>query len=327
MAIQDFIGGGYIGKLGATIGQRYYGKYYTRTYTKPRDPKSPAQLAHRAQFSQAIHLAQEALNINRGAAYWQRPDMPEFSWRVSTAQRRLSAGMPPEQAIPIYPDSYTPDIILPPPTISWDDKEYDHVILSWPAITGLADRTLEFTIKIWVRYTAVWAIIKQTITIPSSGIISLILPWCGAQSYPDGAWIEAISTDDAQPQKPSIKLNRQSITQPEKPDIKIDPPLTVIEWSEEKKAAIIGSYLPFADLSGEYEYDAQSIDPATGKKTNYTRTVKINKGIVEKTTLPWDKTHQYDGMTILFMPNKYYQGQNIEINEKEKDIDQPRAPP
>jgi hypothetical protein len=326
MAIQDYIDGGYIGRLGDTIGQRYRGRYYTRTYTPPRDPRTPAQLANRAIFSQAITLAKQAYNINRGAAYWQRPDMQEFAWRVSTAKHRLQSGMPPEEALPIYPDGYTPEIILPPPTIIWATDTHDHLTLSWPPIADIGGRTLDISIHIWIRLNPLWATVHRTITIPQSGILSVILPWFAGQSYPAGAWIEAISIDDAQPSKPSIQLPRQSFIQPYLPYIIMDSPIRDIEWSATRKVVVIGSYTPIGDVTGDLDYYAESIDPATGKKTTYEQIIHVSNGIVPPVELPWDKRHQYDSYTVIFTGNQTISGQEIEINETEREIDQPYTP-
>lgn len=103
MAKQNFLKGGYVGKLGQTVGQRWKDKRIIRTYTKPRNPRTPAQQAMRQNFATANKLAQQAMNINGNQGIWDTSKAPEYSLRVGQAMRMLQAGVPPDQAVPLYP--------------------------------------------------------------------------------------------------------------------------------------------------------------------------------------------------------------------------------
>lgn len=103
MAKQNFLAGNYIGKLGDTIGQRWKDKHIVRAYTKPKNPRTPAQQAMRADFKMANQLAQQAMNINGGQGLWDTSKTPEYSQRVGQAMRMLRQGVPPDQALPLYP--------------------------------------------------------------------------------------------------------------------------------------------------------------------------------------------------------------------------------
>ncbi len=70
MAKQNFLAGGYIGKLGDTIGQRWKDKKIIRSYVKPRNPNTPAQQTARQQFALANKLAQQAMVINGHQGIW-----------------------------------------------------------------------------------------------------------------------------------------------------------------------------------------------------------------------------------------------------------------
>lgn len=54
MAKQDFVSGGFYGKLGALVGQRWGNRRTIRTYVVPTDPKTEKQLAWRKKFGQGI---------------------------------------------------------------------------------------------------------------------------------------------------------------------------------------------------------------------------------------------------------------------------------
>lgn len=104
MAIQNILSGGFYGKLGEVVGQRWKNKRTLRTYVIPFDPKTPEQLENREQFKLAVELAQEAMAINKGSSAWKSPKTPEFSLRVKTAKLRLKNGATPEEALPLFPD-------------------------------------------------------------------------------------------------------------------------------------------------------------------------------------------------------------------------------
>ena len=108
MGFQNFIDGGFIGKVGNVVGQRWKDKRMIRSYVKGTQPNTPAQLESRELFRQANKLAQQAMNINGHTGIWDDSKTPEYAQRVGLAYKRLRAGMPPEQALPLYPEGYNP---------------------------------------------------------------------------------------------------------------------------------------------------------------------------------------------------------------------------
>jgi|LSPY01.1.fsa_nt_gi hypothetical protein len=92
MARQDFLRGGYIGKLGATIGQRYHDTWYVRQYTPAQQPNTPAQLQARDFFRRATHIGQACLSITGGIKLFDTHGKGEFAQMVSVAMRGLIAG-------------------------------------------------------------------------------------------------------------------------------------------------------------------------------------------------------------------------------------------
>lgn len=103
MAIQNFISGGFYGKLGAMVGQRWRNKRTLRRYVIPNNPQTPLQQANRSVFSQGVKLAQEAMNLNKGLGLWYIEAIPEFSARVGQASRELTSGKSPADSLPIFP--------------------------------------------------------------------------------------------------------------------------------------------------------------------------------------------------------------------------------
>lgn len=108
MGIQNFVDGGFIGKVGNVVGQRWKDKRMIRSYIKGTQPNTPAQLESRRLFRIANQLAQQAMNINGHTGIWDTSQKPEYAQRVGLAYKRLRAGIPPEQALPLYPEGYVP---------------------------------------------------------------------------------------------------------------------------------------------------------------------------------------------------------------------------
>lgn len=108
MGFQNFVDGGFIGKVGNVVGQRWKDKRMIRSYVKGTQPNTPAQLESRELFRIANKLAQQAMNINGHTGIWDTSQKPEYAQRVGLAYKRLRAGIPPEQAIPLYPEGYNP---------------------------------------------------------------------------------------------------------------------------------------------------------------------------------------------------------------------------
>lgn len=112
MAKQNFIAGGYYGKLGETVGQRWKNIRTIRVYVIPHDPRTPAQLACRGVFREGVPYAQQGMRINKGAPCWNYENKTEWQARVGTAVDRLRGGVTGDAVIPIFPDGYTPDVVV-----------------------------------------------------------------------------------------------------------------------------------------------------------------------------------------------------------------------
>jgi len=112
MAKQNFIAGGYYGKLGETVGQRWKNIRTIRVYVIPHDPRTPAQLACRSVFRDGVPYAQQGMRINKGAPCWNYENKTEWQARVGTAVDRLRGGVTGDAVIPIFPDGYTPEVVV-----------------------------------------------------------------------------------------------------------------------------------------------------------------------------------------------------------------------
>ena len=107
MATQISLKGGFYGKLGDMVGQRWKDKAFVRKYVIPFNPQTAIQQDNRRRFGFATQLAQEAMNINGHTDAYDITKVPEFSQRVGQAMNMLKIGGRPDQAFPLYPSTYT----------------------------------------------------------------------------------------------------------------------------------------------------------------------------------------------------------------------------
>lgn len=106
MAIQNFISGGYYGKLGATVGQRWKNKRIIRTYVIPRNPRTAEQQANRGQFGEAVQYSQIALQMNYYATCFENESYTRWNYRMKTAKNLVAHGAINLDRIPLYPENF-----------------------------------------------------------------------------------------------------------------------------------------------------------------------------------------------------------------------------
>ena len=112
MAIQNFLSGGYYGKLGATVGQRWKNKRTIRTYVVPNNPRTPSQQANRGKFADAVTYSQIGMQMNYYCALFDDPNITRLNYRMKVARDLKAAGFNDLDLIPLFPMSYTPSILL-----------------------------------------------------------------------------------------------------------------------------------------------------------------------------------------------------------------------
>ena len=112
MAIQNFLSGGYYGKLGATVGQRWKNKRTIRTYVIPTNPRTEKQQANRGKFSDAVTYAQMAMQMNFYATCFESPDFTKWNYRMKTARQLKDKGLTGLELIPLYPIDFVPSLVI-----------------------------------------------------------------------------------------------------------------------------------------------------------------------------------------------------------------------
>ena len=112
MAKQNIISGGFYGKVGELIGQRWKNIRTVRAYTKPRNPRTEKQQANRNSFGSLVPRAQLAMQLNYHAGYFTSESNSEWGMRMSLASSLLKAGYELLNLLPIIPLNYSPSYVI-----------------------------------------------------------------------------------------------------------------------------------------------------------------------------------------------------------------------
>lgn len=148
MAIQNFLSGGYYGKLGATVGQRWKNKRTIRTYVIPANPRTEQQQANRGKFANAVQYSQMALQMNYYATCFANDNYTQWNYRMKTARELKNSGLTELDLIPLYPTLFVPQTL-----ISEITKESitgsNHISFYTPSLTGSEDRTFSLMFALY----------------------------------------------------------------------------------------------------------------------------------------------------------------------------------
>src|SRR5574344_320398 len=148
MAIQNFLSGGYYGKLGATVGQRWKNKRTIRTYVKPANPRTEVQQANRNKFANAVTFAQMGMQMNYYATVFVDPNFTHWNYRMKVARELRNKGLTGLDLIPLYPTSFVPPILIQNVKIS-SVQGQKHITFSTVGLNYNTDRVLSLMFAIY----------------------------------------------------------------------------------------------------------------------------------------------------------------------------------
>ena len=148
MAKQNFLAGGFYGKLGAMVGQRWKNKRTIRTYVIPHNPNTPEQRKNRNGFAGAVQFAQMGMQMNYYCALFDNPNFTRWNYRMSVARNLKFAGMQDLNLIPLYPIDFTPPLVITQVKLK-SVVGSKHVTLSLPELTWAEDRVFSLMFALY----------------------------------------------------------------------------------------------------------------------------------------------------------------------------------
>lgn len=108
MAKQNFVSGGFYGKLGQMVGQRWKNKRTIRSYAIPTNPRTEKQQANRHVFGAFTANAQLGQQMNFKAPCFISESQTEWGLRMNQASNLYKAGQQNMNLIPLFPNGYSP---------------------------------------------------------------------------------------------------------------------------------------------------------------------------------------------------------------------------
>ena len=148
MAIQNFLSGGYYGKLGATVGQRWKNKRTIRTYVKPANPRTEVQQANRNKFANAVTFAQMGMQMNYYATVFDDPNFTHWNYRMKVARELRNQGLSNLDLIPLYPTSFVPPTLIQSVEVSGIQGQ-KHITFAAENLNGNSDRVLSLMFALY----------------------------------------------------------------------------------------------------------------------------------------------------------------------------------
>lgn len=111
MAVQNFVEGGFYGKIGAMVGQRWRNIRIVKAYTIPNNPRTPAQQANRGLFREAVENSQVAMMLNQGSPIFNSEDNTSWGNRMASARALQSQGLSGFNLLPVLPKNFSPSLV------------------------------------------------------------------------------------------------------------------------------------------------------------------------------------------------------------------------
>lgn len=194
MGKQNFIQGGFKGKVGNVIGAGWKDILTIRSYTKPANPKTERQKTVRNAFALKVKASQLANQCNYGSSLFSSTSNTSWGLRMAAASSFYAENKNIIQFVPLIPYGYTPDY----PTNADPQATGGTVVLSWDTADDISGRSVN--VLIWaltndgVTYDAV--IIAGTVA-GSSGAWTVTVSLPAGYSIGEDSYLAAVSSDDS----------------------------------------------------------------------------------------------------------------------------------
>ena len=141
MAKFNTLAGGYYGKLGATVGQRWKNIRTVRAYVVPHNPQTEVQQANRQRFSDCVFYAQLAGQMNAKVTAFDTTSKTLWNARMSTARALQDLGYSEMDRLPLYPTTFSVPNIISAATITQVVDE-THIQVTVEGIAPTEERVL-----------------------------------------------------------------------------------------------------------------------------------------------------------------------------------------
>lgn len=141
MAKFNTLAGGYYGKLGATVGQRWKNIRTVRAYVIPHNPQTEVQQKNRQRFSDCVFYAQLAGQMNAKVTAFDTTSKTLWNARMSTARALQDLNYSEMDRLPLYPTTFSVPNTISAATITQIIDE-THIQVTVEGIAPTEERVL-----------------------------------------------------------------------------------------------------------------------------------------------------------------------------------------
>lgn len=223
----NFVSGGYYGKVGQTVGQRWRNKRNVRAYVIPKNPRTEKQQTNRENFADCTGATQLALQLNGGSRIWNATKNTAFNIRVGESRKFADNGGDFYTYIPVLPYGYNPAYSFS----ATPRKNGQTLTWSCTSTDNLSGRLMAVAIQYYNSATSknVRHIERATIT-GSAGAWTLTVSIPTGYEITNASWQVGVSYDDDETDMPVIYLPAISLADL-KQKITVTPQSISLSWN------------------------------------------------------------------------------------------------
>ena len=204
----NFISGGYYGKLGNTVGQRWKNQRIVHEYFIPANPRTEIQQDNRERFIDITGATQLALQLNGGSRLWDSLTNTAFNNRQAEAARYAEQGGGGFSYVPVIPYGYeAPHYFEPMPA-------YEDGVLTWTStdMSHLAGRQMAIALHLQNRSNSRYEnMIFRTLISGSAGAWTFSVTVPSTHRLNSETWQIGVNCDDGEEELETIYVAPMSL--------------------------------------------------------------------------------------------------------------------
>ena len=321
MAKQNLIAGGYIGKMGDTIGQSWKNKRIIKAYGIPSNPRTEKQQSNRQQFKTAVELSQLAMAFNRLSPIWKYNSKTEYQNRMSECLQNLKNGLEGYKAMPLYPLGTIPTVILD--DIKFEKLDNGKIAIKSQKLASLENNRV-FTIMYQLKEKANNQLANFFVSrLVHKGSTELLQFEVSTQyEIAETSIVMAITKDDKNHDSKFIYAPPQLL--PYSEDIIIDDMILTykdseyIQFTSDKLRGYIGNY--------EISAKINAISIESGVQTVINEVVQINLATTDTIDIPLSKSYSLVGTNTIEILSSPILGTTRKIVFTQTEYTMPKRP-
>ncbi len=193
MGKQNFLQGGFKGKVGAFVGKGWKDMLVIQSAPTVNNPRTPAQNKNRAGFARRVEACKLAMQANYNASFWEDTHNTKWALMMSSSAQAYSDTKNILQYTPLIPYGYSPAYV----TSADPEKSGQNVILSFDTSDDISGRAM--SVLLYVKESGTDTYTAQLVTASVAGSAG---SWTVTARIPDGyeigedSYISAVSRDD-----------------------------------------------------------------------------------------------------------------------------------